>query len=104
MNDPLPQYPTVASVRARGRVTVPKAARDGLSLSEGDRLLFVVGRGKLEVIPLALVTRRQLWTLTGSIRGGLEEAEDDVACGRIEEVTNPRKLKGALRRLAADDR
>ncbi len=104
MKDPLPRFPTVASVRARGRVTVPKAARDELSLSEGDRLLFVVGRGKLEVVPLALVARRELWTLTGSIRGGLEVAEDDAACGRVEEVTNPRKLKGALRRLTADER
>ena len=103
MKDPLPRFPTVASVRARGRVTVPKAARDELSLGEGDRLLFVVGRGKLEVVPLALVARRELWTLTGSIRGGLEQAEDDAASGRIKEITNPRKLKSALRRLAADE-
>ena len=100
--EPLPAYPTAATVRARGRVTLPKAARDQLSLAEGDQLLFVVGRETLEVIPVELVSRRHLWTLSGAVRGSLEAAEEDLASGRTLEVVSPRKLKGALRRLAAD--
>lgn len=102
VKEPLPRYPMAATVRARGRVTLPKAARDRLSLSEGDQLLFVVGRETLEVIPVELVSRRHLWTLSGDIRGSLEAAEDDLAAGRAVEVVNPRKLKGVLSRLASD--
>lgn len=97
--------PLMASIRGRGRLTLPKAARHALSLSEGDRIVVVVGRNTIELIPADLVAREELWTLTGSIRSRIEAAEDDVSSGRTAEIEDSRSLRGAasrLRRMATD--
>ena len=91
--------PLMASIRGRGRFTLPKAARQALSLSEGDRIVVVVGRNSIELIPADLIAREDLWTLTGSIRSRIEAAEDDVSSGRMAEIENARSLRGAARRF-----
>ncbi len=74
LRERFPDHPTIVAIRGRGRVTLPKAARDRLSLEEGDQVLVVVGRRTLEVVPVEFVTRDQLWSLTGSVRDHIEAA------------------------------
>lgn len=42
-----------ATMRAKGRVTIPKQVRDQLGLDEGDRLLFRVEDGRAVLTPVA---------------------------------------------------
>ncbi len=42
----------VATVTAKGQVTIPKGVRDALRINEKDRLLFIVQDDRLIVIPL----------------------------------------------------
>jgi len=89
----------MASIRGRGRLTLPRAARQTLSLSEGDRVVVVIGRNSIELIPADLISREELWSLTGAIRSRIEAAEDDVSSGRTAAIENARSLRGAARRF-----
>jgi len=92
-----------ATIRGRGRVTLPKAARDRLSLNEGDRVLFVVWRGTLDLIPATVVGRDELWSLTGSVRDRIETAEDDLSAGHSAIVENPSALASSMGALVRDE-
>ena len=88
----LPESPLVSVIRGRGRLTIPKPARQHLSLTEGDRVLIIAGRKMLELVPVSLVARDRLWNLTDAVRSRIESAEDDVSSGRVASLADPRSL------------
>jgi len=94
--------PLAASIRARGRVTLPKAARQRLSLAEGDRLIVVVGRNSIELVPADLISREDLWTLSEAIRTRIDRAEEDLSSGRTAVLENPRSMRATVRGLIDD--
>ena len=96
MEHVLPESPLTAVIRARGRITLPEPARQHLSLTEGDRVLVVVGPGTLELIPAEIVDRDGLWSMAGSVRSRIESAEDDVSSGRVVSLDKPRSLGKAI--------
>ncbi|MGB5675591.1 MAG: AbrB/MazE/SpoVT family DNA-binding domain-containing protein [Gemmatimonadota bacterium] len=102
MSHLLQGLPLAASLRARGRVTLPKAARQQLSLTEGDRLIVVVGRNSIELVPTALVSRDHLWTLSELIRSRIDTAEADLSSGRTAVLENPRSMRAKVRWLIDD--
>lgn len=99
MEHVLPESPLVSVVRGRGRLTIPKPARQYLSLAEGDRVLVVAGRKTLELIPVELVARDRLWSLTDTVRSRIESAEDDVSSGRFVSLSNPNSLGETVEQL-----
>lgn len=98
----LQDLPLVVSIRGRGRVTLPKAVRERLSLVEGDRLIVVVGRNSIELVPADLISREHLWILTETIRSRIEAAEEDLSCGRAEVLEEPVAIRESVRRLIND--
>ena len=98
----LQDLPLAASIRGRGRVTLPKAVRQRLSLVEGDRLIVVVGRNSIELVLADLISREHLWVLAGTIRSRLEAAEEDLSCGRAEVLEKPGSMRETVRRLIND--
>jgi len=54
----------MATVTAKGQVTIPKAVREALGVQEGDQLLFVVEGSRAVVTPVA---RRALGDLYGAL-------------------------------------
>ena len=103
MNEDLPRYPTLVTVGGKGRVTLPKAARKRLSLSEGSQVFIVVGRTALELVPAVCVERDRLWSLSGSFRERVEAAEADVAGGRSAILEEPRAIGHVMRDLLSDE-
>ncbi len=96
MEQALPESPLVAIVGARGRLTLPKAARRHLLLTEGDRVLIVLDQNTIELIPVRFATRDSLWSMAGSVRSRIESAEDDVQSGRVASLDKPRSLGKAI--------
>jgi len=92
----LPESPLTAVIRARGRLTLPEPARQHLSLTEGDRVLVVVGPRTLELIPAEIVDRDGLWSMAVTVRNRIDSAEDDVSSGRVVGLDNPRSLGKAI--------
>lgn len=99
MEHVLPESPLVSVVRGRGRLTLPKPARQHLSLTEGDRILVIAGRNTLELIPVDLVARDRLWSLTEAVRSRIESAEDDVSSGRVASLRNPSSVGDTVEQL-----
>lgn len=93
--------PLIASIRERGRLTLPKLARETLSLQTGDRVVVVTRSTSIELIPADLVPRGDAWTLAGSVRARIEAAEDDVSSGRTAVLDEPRLLRETARKLRA---
>lgn len=95
----LPESPLVATIGARGRLTLPRSARQHLSLAEGDRILIVLDQNTLELIPVKFAARDSLWSMARSVRSRIESAEGDVQSGRVARLTSPRSLGRAVDRL-----
>ncbi len=98
----LQDLPLAASIRGRGRVTLPKAVRERLSLVEGDRLIVVVGRNSIELVPADLISREHLWVLTEAIRSRIEAAEEDLSRGRTDVLEKAASIRETCRRLIND--
>jgi AbrB family looped-hinge helix DNA binding protein len=60
----------VSHITSKGQVTVPKAVRDALKLSEGDRVVFRVAGERAELARTA-----DLLELAGSVSVSAPEAE-----------------------------
>ena len=103
MDHVLPESPLVSVVRGRGRLTIPLPARQHLSLAEGDRVLVVASRKTLELVPVALVARDRLWSLTDAVRTRIESAEDDVSSGRVASLGNSHSLGEIVEQLQDAD-
>lgn len=68
-----------ATITSKGQVTVPKAIRDRLHLSPGDRIEFLVDEdGAVRVIPVT-ATLRQL-------KGMVQKPERAVSLSEMEEA------------------
>lgn len=70
----------VATVTAKGQVTIPKPVRDALGIAEHSKILFVLEDGVLKVVPLG---RRTLAELAGALPAtrpwpGMEAVRDEV--------------------------
>lgn len=68
-----------ATITSKGQVTIPKAVRDRLHLSPGDRIEFLVDEnGAVRVIPVT-ATLRQL-------KGMVQKPERPVSLSEMEEA------------------
>lgn len=93
------------TLRDRGRVTIPKAVRERLGLSEGDTLLFrVTPSGNAEVVPMAQVPRDQVWFYAEEMQRRVAEAEEDIALGRTTRLTSPEAVRAHLDALKSGSR
>ena len=85
-----------ATVGRKGRVTIPKAIRQILELDSGDEVVFHVVDGRVEVIPMALVPRDQVWFYSRGMQARVMEAELDIATGRTTRVSSVEGLDAHL--------
>lgn len=70
----------VATITAKGQVTIPKPVRDALGLTEHSKILFILEDGALKVVPIG---RRMLSELAGALPAtrpwpGMAAVRDEV--------------------------
>jgi len=83
---------------AKRQVTIPRGAAAKLQLNAGDVLEVRVLEDKIELVPMAVVPKDQLWYWTPEWQAKEKEADEDVAAGRIESFRSADELIRSLRR------
>lgn len=82
---------------AKRQLTLPRQALAKLRLREGDFLELRVADDKIELIPLALIPRDQLWFWTSEWQAKEKEADEDKAAGRVKRFRSAARLIASLK-------
>jgi antitoxin MazE len=88
-----------ATIGPKGRVTIPSHIREQIKVAPGDEVVFHVVDGKVEMVPMAMVPRDQVWFYSEKMRERIEKAELDIAQGKTERVSTPKASQAHLDRL-----
>ena len=83
---------------AKRQLTLPRKALNKLRLREGDYLELRLADDRIELVPLAMVPRDQLWFWTPEWQAKEREADEDIRGGRIETFRSADQLIRNLRR------
>ena len=78
-------------VGAKRQLTLPRHALAKLHLREGDFLEIRVNDDHIELIPLAMIPRDQLWYWTPEWQAGERQADADLAAGRYKDFKSAKK-------------
>ena len=84
-------------VGAKRQLTLPRHALAKLRLREGDYLEIRVDDDRIELIPLAMIPRDQLWYWTPEWQAKEREADEDKAAGRVKRFRSAAKLIASLK-------
>lgn len=72
----------IATIRAKGQVTLPAAVRAAAHLQEGDPVEIEVTADGILLRPKRLIDADQAWFWTAEWQAGEREASADIAAGR----------------------
>ncbi len=101
LSDPWRGMSTVLKEKVRlgskRQLTIPQEALAKLHLREGDIFELRVLEGKMELVPMALIPRDQLWYWTPEWQAKEKEADEDIAAGRVKQFKSARKAIKALK-------
>lgn len=96
--------PGAITVGDKGRVVLSEAFRR-IGVSEGDVVVAeVTDRGTIELVPMALVPRDQVWFAHPDVQERMAEAHADIAAGRVTTATSSEDLRVALRTMRKKNR
>ena len=71
----------------KGRVTLPESVRKHLGIEEGDELgIELSANGTVELVPLALIPRDQVWFAHSEMQERISEALSDIRAGRTTRI------------------
>ncbi len=82
----------IVKVRDRAQITLPADIRDELGIEEGDFLEAVVEDRRVVLVPQKLVPKFEEVELSDEGERMLDEAEADVAAGRVREYAGVEDL------------
>lgn len=82
---------------AKRQLTLPRRALAKLRLREGDYLELRVTDDHIELVPLAMIPRDQLWFWTPEWQAKEREADEDLAKGRYKIYKNMREAISSLK-------
>lgn len=86
-------------VSGKGRVTIPKRLRERLGLEEGDTVMFSVREGRLELVPMSIVPRDQVWFYSEEMQERVARAEAEIAAGETTTIRSPEEAEAFLDEL-----
>ncbi len=82
---------------AKRQLTIPRQALAKLRLREGDFLELRVHEDKIELVPMALIPRDQLWYWTPEWQAKERAADQDLAAGRHKKFRTAAKAIASLK-------
>ena len=85
-------------VGAKRQLTLPRKALNKLRLREGDYLELLLADDRIELVPLAMIPRDQLWFWTPEWQARELEADEERKAGRVETFRSADELIRSLRR------
>ncbi len=92
-----PALEEAVRVGAKHQVTIPTRISKALRLKEGDHLLIrLVGR-RVEMVPVSLIPKDQLWFWTREWQEKEREADEDIARGNVKEFESVEDLLKELK-------
>ena len=87
---------------AKRQITLPRRAASRLRLHEGDYFDVRVADDRIELVPMAMIPRDQLWYWTPEWQAKEREADEDLAAGRVKSFKSAgsliRSLQGTRRK------
>ena len=87
-----PKFEGTIRVGAKRQVTIPHGISSALRLKKGDHMLLRLVGGRVEMIPVSLIPKDQLWFWTPEWQKKEREADEDIAQGRVKEYSNVEEL------------
>ncbi len=84
-------------VGAKDQVTIPRRISKTLRLKKGDHILMRLVDGRVEMVPVSLIPKDQLWFWTPEWQKKEREADEDIAQGRVKEFESVEELLKDLR-------
>lgn len=79
-------------VGAKHQVTIPRRISRALRLKKGDHLLIRLEGQRVEMVPVSLIPKDQLWFWTPEWQAMEREADEDIAQGRVKEFSSVEEL------------
>ena len=79
-------------IGAKNQITIPPRISKVLRLKKGDQILLCLVGRRVNLIPLSLVPKDQLWFWTPEWQKKEREADEDIARGRVKESTSVDEL------------
>lgn len=77
---------------AKHQVTIPHRISKALRLRKGDHMLMRLLGSRVELIPVRLVPKDQLWFWTPEWQRKEREADEDIAQGKVKEFPSVEEL------------
>ncbi len=84
-------------VGAKHQVTIPSRISKALRLKKGDHMLMRLVGGRVEMVPVSLIPKEQLWFWTREWQEKEREAEEALARGDVKEFDSVEDLLKDLR-------
>jgi bifunctional DNA-binding transcriptional regulator/antitoxin component of YhaV-PrlF toxin-antitoxin module len=82
---------------AKNQVSIPHRISKALKLRKGDHMLMRLAGGRVEMIPVSLIPKDQLWFWTPEWQKKEREADEDIAQGRVKEFDSVEELLKELK-------
>ena len=83
---------------AKRQLTLPRKTLAKLKLREGDYLEVRESPDRIELMPLAMIPRDQLWHWSPEWQAVEREADEDIKAGRVKSFESAEELIRSLRR------
>jgi len=77
---------------AKHQVTIPHKISKALRLRKGDHMLMRLTGARVEMIPVSLVPKDQLWFWSPEWQKKEQEADADIAHGKVREFSSVEEL------------
>lgn len=83
---------------AKRQLTLPRRAVSRMRLREGDYFEIRIAEDRIELVPMAMIPRDQLWYWTPEWQAKEREADEDLAAGRVKSFKSANSLIRSLQR------